>query len=174
MEQGLTLQVPKTAAEPLPLPLQKPAALDAGISQSEHQFILQPNTTGMTQKVKRRILPELKPLEPVPILPKPTVFLQTQPADPSTEFLVTEETLKRKIPYSTERNKRKKLEKEAAGLYTRSYNKSAQCRRCPQCGKDVKSVGHVDYFKNIYCPENSDLTVEEWKAPLRLKYARNK
>ena len=156
--------------------------------------MIKPNTAGQSQKVRRRILPELAPASPVPILPKlsPSLPVPILPKPPvalaMTPVVATavgttvvpltsceiEHTLKRKLPYSTDRYKKQKIEKEAMGIFKRKYNKTAEYRRCGQCGKDVKSYGHVDYYKNIYCPEKSTQSVEEWKAPLKVKYARKK
>ena len=112
---------------------------------------------------------------PVAIQPKP-VLMQPLPATfHLTEMTVPEtETSKRKqpVPYSTQKYKKQKLEKEAKGIFSRKYTKTAEFRKCRQCGKDEKGGDHVNYYMNIYCPEKCTLSLEEWKAPLKLKYAK--
>ena len=171
LEQGLSLQVPKIAAEPLPCALQKPAVLSSGAVSAEHQFQLQPNTTGQAQNVRRRILPELRPTVLVPILPKPVCLPTIAAGITMTQTAVPSTTLTH-ISYSTQKYNKRKLENEAKGIFKRKYTKTATIRKCGQCGKDEKTGGHVKYFSNLYCPEKCSDTLEDWKAPLKEKYSK--
>lgn len=164
----MKLQTRIIAPEPIPLPLKKPATLTSG-TDSPHIFHLPVNTAGQTKKVRRRLLPEPKPStslshqDLVPILPKPEITLPstssgfTQPPFPAPSI---------QIPYSTKQYRKRKLEKQDAGVFVRGYTKMAEFKACGQCGKDSKSGDHKQYFGNVFCPEKCSTTYEEWRAKL--------
>ena len=133
----------------------------------ESQYIV----AGQIRKSWRRNHPEVTSNQPVPILPKPAVAIAVGSTFVPLLTCEMQQSSTPNLPYTTQQYQKRKLENEAMGVFKRKY-KTAKLRKCGQCGKDLKSYGHTNYFSNIYCPEKCTQSLEEWKAPLRLKYIR--
>lgn len=171
LEQGLSLHVlPRMASEPLPLPLQKPAAITSSVpADQQHTFPMKDNTAGHCTKVRRKILvkdPVSVPTQQfVPILPKISVT-ETATNTPLPPVV--------KIPYSTQHYRKRKLEKEQAGEPKRSYIRTASVTVCRKCGGDKTKGGHKQYYGNIFCPVSCEETYDKWKTQFGSKYKKKK
>jgi len=177
LEQGLDLsRLPAEAAQPLPAPLKKPDDLPTGAAQP-HVFVVMANPTGQRTKVRRRVFTTPQPPAPVPILPAPLSQTTTpsQTTAPSQTTTLTATTISPQVPYSTTSYRKRKLQDETAGIFKRTYKKTAEFVKCKECRGDRGSDSHKQYYGNYHCAvTHPDPThYENWRAEMQNKY-RNK
>jgi len=161
------------APEPLSLPLHKPKTITDVPSDEQHTFSIQRNTAGECKIVRRRIFAADEPTacdpvpQYVPVLPRMSVSSTIQPASSPLPTVA-------RLPYSTRHYRRRKLEEEMAGTFKRTYTRTTQLTLCRKCGQDKNSGGHRQHYGNIYCPNSSEFSYEQWKEQFLSKYKKQK
>ncbi|KAK3095779.1 hypothetical protein FSP39_019003 [Pinctada imbricata] len=68
------------------------------------------------------------------------------------------------LPYSTYRNRKRK------GAPVRDYHRQTQVIKCGKCGGDRSGPDHHLYFMNVYCAKTDGVSLEAWKATMKVKY----
>lgn len=155
-------------------------------SDRPHIFELPPNTAG-TAKVKRRLTftpgpgPAPPPAQPVlfqaaarhPVPPQglatiaPRLISTLHITPPHTATNAPHATTS--VPYTTQMYRKRKQERERAGIPTRKYVKKTGLMLCKRCQKDRRLPGHQFYFGNLYCEETATESVAEWRESLAAK-----
>ena len=72
------------------------------------------------------------------------------------------------VPYTTQRYRKRKLEKEKEGIVKRKYDRK-KTPTCKQCGQERNSPVHVQYFMNWYCGATATISFEDWKSEMTRK-----
>ncbi|KAG9334111.1 hypothetical protein JZ751_009146 [Albula glossodonta] len=73
------------------------------------------------------------------------------------------------VPYTTERYRKRKLEKEKAGIHSRRYVRKSEVILCKKCQKKREPPTHQQYFGNWYCEETATVPLAEWRESLAAK-----
>ncbi|KAJ8352123.1 hypothetical protein SKAU_G00235990 [Synaphobranchus kaupii] len=57
----------------------------------------------------------------------------------------------------------------------RAYNRTVDQNKCVKCHQPRnKETGHSQYYGHIYCPQNTDMPLDQWLEEMRRKRAENK
>ncbi|KAJ8351896.1 hypothetical protein SKAU_G00233720 [Synaphobranchus kaupii] len=118
-------------------------------------------------QAQRRLFPEQAPpptFAPLPVVPDPT------PVIGPFVFLTPQ------VPAA-------KLSAPAGPLVAppparRAYNRTVDQNKCVKCHQPSmagnKETGHSQYYGHIYCPQNTDMPLDQWLEEMRRKRAENK
>jgi len=165
LEQGLQLPSPPlTASDPLP-PAKALSPVQVPPQAVPHEFSLPQNTTGQSQKVRRRLPPPSA--TPANVSAK-RVLISTTPANIETDSYISEPVNVQSayIPRSTLSYRKKKSQQEQAGLVVKRNVKrrTTDTFTCHQCGKERTSEYHTQYYGSWFCGVTSDIPLADWKA----------
>ncbi|XP_057686294.1 uncharacterized protein LOC130912315 isoform X2 [Corythoichthys intestinalis] len=123
-----------------------------------------PGATGATF-----LLPQSNPhggeqqVTPRPILPATRAAL---PAPVSSRVSLS---LNPSLPTATFYYRKRKREREIAGIFSRKYVRKSEVIHCKACKKDRKSDGHHHHYGNWYCQETASQTLDEWREAMAAK-----
>ena len=92
----------------------------------------------------------------------------TQSTSQVCEMSVPSTAVPSNVPYTTQRYRKRKLEKEQQGIVKRKYERKNQIT-CRYCGQERKPPNHMQYFMNWYCVTTATISFEEWKDELTKK-----
>jgi len=72
------------------------------------------------------------------------------------------------VPYTTQRYRKRKHEKEQEGIFKRKYDRK-KTPTCKKCGQDRIPPTHIQYFMNWFCGVTATTSLEDWKQELSKK-----
>lgn len=84
------------------------------------------------------------------------------------EMLVPGTAVPSDVPYTTQRYRKRKLEKEKEGIFKRKYERK-KTPTCKKCGQERKPPSHMQYFMNWFCEASAATSFEEWKGEMAKK-----
>ena len=115
------------------------------------------------------------PVRTTPIAPLQTITVnidgqsyQLTQASQAGAMLVPSTVVPSDVPYTTQRYRKRKLEKEKEGIIKRKYERK-KTPTCKQCGQERKPPAHVQYFMNWFCGATATDSFENWKKEMTKK-----
>ncbi|KAJ8332984.1 hypothetical protein SKAU_G00418800 [Synaphobranchus kaupii] len=115
-------------------------------------------------QAQRRLFPQQAPpptSAPLPVVPDPTSvigpFVFLTPQVPAAKLIAPAGPLVAPPPAR------------------RAYNRTVDQNKCVKCHQPCnKETGHSQYYGHIYCPQNTDMPLDQWLEEMRRKRAEKK
>lgn len=73
------------------------------------------------------------------------------------------------VPYTTMRNRKRKLEKQSDGTVFRKYIRKSAGIICGKCGKERTQERHKQHYGNWFCADTATQQYEDWLASVMAK-----
>lgn len=153
-----------TAAQPIRTVIDLQTSTPVSTSQSTCQLPAQ-HSTSAEPAISVRTAPIVPPRLTVNIDGQ---SYQLTHSSQAPEMSVTSTTVPSDVPYTTQRARQRRIDKEKEGAIKRKYTRT-KVPTCKKCVQERTEPTHTNYFMNWFCGVNSTISLDDWKNEFKKK-----